>query len=61
MKVTFDKDHLSAAIKAFEYAVKNGFQYVQINDIGLTKQEYAKMNRLVKFGLAFRNEEIKIN
>lgn len=61
MKVTFDKDHLSAAIKAFEYAVKNGFQYVQINDIGLTKQEYAKMNRLVKFGLAFRNEEIKIH
>lgn len=61
MKVTFDKDHLSAAIKAFEYAVKNGQQYVQINQIGLTKQEYAKMNRLVKFGLAFRNEEIKIN
>lgn len=60
MKVTFDKDHLSAAIKAFEYAVRNNVQYVQVNDIWLTKQEYSKMNRLVKFGLAFRNKDVEI-
>lgn len=57
MKVHFNSTHLSIAIKAFEYSVKNNVQYVQVNDIGLTKQEYANMNRLVKFGLAFRNKD----
>lgn len=61
MKVFFDRTHLCAAIKAFEYAVKNNVQFVQVNDLGLTKVEYSKMNRLVKFGLAFRDKEVKIH
>lgn len=61
LRVSFDNLLLSSAIKAFEYAVKHGQQYVQINQLGLNPRQYSTMNRLVKFGLAFRNEEIKIN
>lgn len=61
LRISFDNSLLSSAIKAFEYAVKNGVKYVQMNKLWLTKVEYSTMNRLVKFGLAFRNEEILID
>lgn len=49
----------SAAIKAFEYAVANKVQVVNIRNLNLTNVEYTKMNSLVRFGLAYKNDSMK--
>lgn len=61
MRVSFNKILVLTAIKAFEYAVKNNVQFVHINDIWLTPVEYSVMNKLVKFWLAYRDENILIH
>ena len=58
-KEMFSKAMCSAAIKAFEYAVKNMVQFVNIRDLKLTNVEYTKMNSLVRFWLAYKNANMK--
>lgn len=59
-KEMFSKVMLTAAIKAFEYAVKYNTQTVNIRELWLNNIEYTKMNSLVRFGLAYKNDSMKV-
>lgn len=50
---------MSIAMKMFHRSVHYGTQIVKIGDLQLTHAEYCNMNKLVNFGLAYKNDKMK--
>lgn len=55
-KVTFSKNHASALKKWFDYCSANKTNHFTIKDLNLNHSEYANINNLVRFGLAYRQD-----
>lgn len=59
MRVRFNSPMLRAVIKAFNYAVKNNRQIINISDLNLWNSEYSQFNHVVRFWLAYKTEDMK--
>lgn len=50
---------MNMTMKMFHRATYYGTQVVKIKDLQLTHAEYCNMNKLVNFGLAYKNDTMK--
>lgn len=57
-KVAFSRAMLSAALKMYHHAMRQGSQTVLLRECGVTHTEYANANNLVRFGLAYKNDDM---
>ena len=57
-KVTFCSALVSALAKAYFYCAEKNSQTVHISDLALSTSEYARMNDLVRFGLAYKKDDM---
>lgn len=58
IKISFSNPMLRALIKAFEYAIRNNTQTVDISKLWLENSEYSQFNHVVRFWLAFKNDDM---
>jgi hypothetical protein len=58
-KVRFDRTLASCAAKMYYWGMRNSGSRVFISQLGLNTTEYANISRLVRFGLAYKNEKMK--
>lgn len=59
-RIFFDRTMFSAMLKMFRKALVTGCQTVRIKDLNLTVSEYCNMNKLVRFGMAYKNETMRL-
>ena len=58
-KVVFNHSHLTATMKAFNYAMRHGTTRVHTPDLGLSNVEYTVFNYLIRFGLMYKTDDMK--
>lgn len=58
-KVVFTRNLVTALVKALVHCRNHKTNQVQIRELKLKNAEYARMNDLVRFGLAYKREDMK--
>lgn len=58
-KMRIDSGMISGLIKCFNFVIQNNVQGFQIQEIDLIPQEYSKLNHLVRFGLLYKQADMK--